>query len=522
MKQQWLNLIGCFLIICIAISSNLNAQSKSINDIRKVKLRNMGPIIKDEVVEGYYMFYLYDKASRGERIYKLNILDANLEKIATKTIKGSNYLILQDASYNNEDIMMKFVDLKSKIVSFKRYSGQGDYKGQKTYTIANKKELYFVNQGEDNVSGLSVYPVDRKGFVDFQLTIDKRQGYAVRFYPSGEDGKGWTYKSSATSKEHEVAAFVASNEKMVVSTIWKRKSALSKDVEHYILGLDVDSGKKLFEKPIEDSKYAVQLISGFKNESTGNIELTGYYYDKDDKTFKSASRGMFFFVLDENGEPTSRKYVSWKDDVSKLLPSNDRGKLKEVGYMFFHKFLRTSEGKIFAIGEQYSKVADGVGIAMMALSGGDSGASVAKLKIENFYLFEFDPEFNLVDVEIIEKEKSSTSFPNAGYSFLSPQIMAQLAKQWGGFDYLFTQNFKDRSMFTLGYLDYQRNKKGPNSVVFGAATHDGTEYTMDKINIDTKKGKEFRVMEAKLGHILIMEYLPKEKTLELNLEKINY
>jgi len=152
----------------------------------------------------------------------------------------------------------------------------------------------------------------------------------------------------------------------------------------------------------------------------------------------------------------------------------------------------------------------------MAL-GGEGNA--VKLRIEDFYIFEFDAEFNLVDIEIIDKFKSSFSFPGA---FFSPQLIAMAAKSYGAFDYSFTQRFNDRPMFTLGYTDYERRKKEKNTIVFGAATHDGESYTMDKINLQTKSGEYIRLMQAKLGHILIAEYLPKEKRMEWRLEKINY
>jgi len=521
MKQRLLQLVSSLLVLSILACTNLNAQSSSFNDIKKVKLRNMGPIIKDNVVQGYYMFYLYDKVSKGNRMYKLQLLDANLDKIATKTITAGKYLILQSASYNNEEIMLKFLDVKTKIVSFRRYDATGDYKGQKTYTLENRYELALFDQGDGDLENITLFPADGNGFVDYHTTKGKKFGYEINFYPSNSEIKSWKKAMDPNSKYTEAAMFLAANDEMVVSTIAKRKNALSKDPEYFIQGLDINTGKELFEKTLEDNKYALQVISGFKNETTGNVEVTGFYYGKDDKTFKAASKGVFFFVLDNKGDPISRKYISWKADVSKVLPSNDRGKLNDIGYMFFHRVIRTKDGKIFAIAEQYNKVADGMGIAAMALSSGDTG-SATKLAVENFYIFEFDKDFNLVDVEVVEKFKSSFSFPNAAYSFLSPQIMAQVANTYGGFDYLFTQNYADRPMFMVGYLDYERRKKEKNMIVFGAATHDGEEYTTDKINLDTKKGEYIRVMQGKPGHILISEYIAKEKRMEFRLEKINF
>lgn len=508
----------------LAIFSNISmAQKKSFTDIMTVQLKNMGPIINNEVVEGYYMFYKVDKADRKNNNYKLEILDANLEKIATKSITESKYMFLQEGTYNGKDIMLKFYDSKEREVSFRRYNADGTYKGKKTFTLTNRVEAAYYYAGQDNglAASTQLFSIENKGFANFQLTKVKKFGYAIQYYPSEEGAKKWVYKSDPGSKEIESATYLASNDELLLASVFKKKGIMSKDVMPYVLGVDLNTGKKVFEKTIEDSKYAVQLVSGYKNEDTGNIELTGFYYGKEDKTFKAASKGLFFFVMDNKGEITTRKYISWAKDVNKVIASNEKGKLDDIGYMFFHKVMRNSDGKIFAIAEQYRKVADGAGIASAILNQGSGGIATAKLRIEDMFVFEFDKDFNLEKVEVFDKQKSSQSFPS-GYGFVTPQLMAQLAKAFGGFDYIFTQSNKDRSVFSVGYLDYERRKNEKNAVVFGAITHDGEAFSTDKMDLVTKRGDRIRVFAGKPGYVMIAEYLRKEKKLDMRVEKINY
>ncbi|WNH08248.1 DUF6770 family protein [Thalassobellus suaedae] len=52
--------------------------------------------------------------------------------------------------------------------------------------------------------------------------------------------------------------------------------------------------------------------------------------------------------------------------------------------------------------------------------------------------------------------------------------------------------------------------------------YDEGKLSEDKIYLQKDSGKiKFRVLPAKLGHIMLLEYNKKEKTLDLHLEKLN-
>jgi len=503
---KWIGSILFSLIIC----STANAQSKSYTDVKRFQHKNLGTIMEGDQVKGYFLFYLSNKQKGATQNYKLEILDTKLNTIASKTITGNKHLTLKSAAQNNEDIMIKLYDGKEKIISMYQYTVKGELKNQEKF----KPRSLPVKES-------TVYPIEKNGFVDYySLYYKKRQGYGIRFYPSTEDGLPWTYKSSSTADTFEEATLLTVNDRILLSTITKRKNLTSKDGEQFILGLDIISGEKLFEKPLEDSKYALQVINGFKNEENGNLEITGHYYDKSAKTDKAASKGIFFFTLEESSNTFSRKYVSWSEDVNKFISSNAKGKLNKTGYVYFHKIIRNNNGKIYAIGEQYQKVADGNSVLGTVLSGQPSSNAMSMLVIDDFYVFEFDQDFNLLDVEVIEKIHTQVPF-EAGASFMTPQAMAQDLKNQSGFDYLFTQNEKDQSSFTIGYLINSR-KGAYKTKIYGAGTFDENEFTIKEIDLKTSKSAtSIQVSQAKQAFILISQYLPNYKRLDFRFAKVS-
>ncbi len=99
-------------------------------------------------------------------------------------------------------------------------------------------------------------------------------------------------------------------------------------------------------------------------------------------------------------------------------------------YIFFHRILQTNDGKIFAIGEGYKRVADAVGIGLTALSavagGYNSANSTTKIKITDMVMMQFDNKFDVVNAQIYDKNSNSMNL--MGGDFMSAQLLAYQIK----------------------------------------------------------------------------------------------
>ena len=127
---------------------------------------------------------------------------------------------------------------------------------------------------------------------------------------------------------------------------------MSLDVEDFIIGIEIATGKELFEYSLEDDKYAIYASNAI-TETDGSFQIFGSYLEKEAKTAKENSLGLFCFNVNKEGKVLTRKYQSWKNDMSKILKINDDKQVADMSNIYFHKFLRTADNKIFAVGEQF-------------------------------------------------------------------------------------------------------------------------------------------------------------------------
>ena len=187
----------------------------------------------------------------------------------------------------------------------------------------------------------------------------------------------------------------------------------------------------------------------------------GNYFEKDAKTAKAKSLGICAFTMDSTGKVLARKYVSWDKDIDKLMPKGKNGKSVDIKNLFFHKFVKTADGRFFGIGEQYHASASGIGIVASFVS--HSTLSYVKIVVEDLYIFEFDSDFSLKSLKIFDKPSRNVQMP-AITLFDSPRVLAMLMKVHGEFDYKFTQQSKDKSLFNVGYIDFEKTKEDKSSV----------------------------------------------------------
>ena len=343
--------------------------------------------------------------------------------------------------------------------------------------------------------------------------------YVINFLASDSTSTSWQATTPATSDYYEFADFLGVSGSTLLSLVTKRDGLMDKDLEEFILGTDLKTGKKMFEYQLEDPEHVVSTLNVVADETGGSFTIIGLYFDQDAKSFKDKSLGLFAFTLDATGQVSSRKYVSWASDVAKFLPVDEKGKIKDVGFLFFHRFLQSADGRYFGIGEEYHRAASASGIALTILSRGSGGASLVKAVTGDLYVFEFDRGFNLKGISAYDQAKSSISLP-AGAGTLSVRTTGLFLKNYGGFDYLFSQMSRDKTEFNSGYLDYEKGK-GNQGWKFGSVNYSDGNLSNDKLALNSE-ATWFRVFPGKPGYVMVTEYFKKEQRMEFRMEKLNY
>ena len=509
-------LVTAFLAAAIYI----NAQSHTFENVRRASLRSSGPIKEGSDVKGYYFFWDNDKVDKKTEEYILNITDNNINILKDIKIQGSKDVGILESSFNGSDLIFLLYDQKAKTFEYQVYGADGKKKPF-TYTreLTKKEKRYLettylaVNDDDQTYKGL--YPIDGKGFIsNMPSREDKDYTFQIDYF-STEKRKQWTYIPTEGGKKF-IGDYLGSFNGVVYIEMLRFGSLMDQRPESSIIGLDLETGKQIFEKPT-DSKYRFYPAS-LSQLNEGKAYIYGEYFDQNANIAKDKSLGFAFWGIDEKGKILSEKYCSWSVDMGKYMDVSSKGKIDDFGYMYLHYILQTSDGNIFAIGEGYKKVASALGIASKLLSR-NSGISAIKIKVTDMMLIKFDKDFNVREAKVYEKNSNNVELPS-GMEFVSGPLLGKLIKyNFGEFDYEYTQTNKDVSSFNVCYSDYVRGKdyKG---VTFNSISYNEGKITTDKINTKSESSR-YKIFPNKQGQVLIVEYNRKEKKIITHIEKLN-
>lgn len=517
-------ILYCCILLLLPVCS-LAQQKISFDNVRKAYVRNSGTINDREEIKGYFTFYITDKKGRSTNEYTIRILDANLNKIKDIVFEDEANKLLLESSYNGNSIMFLFLNLGEKSLEYRAYDFDGKVKSSYTRELNGRSrgliETTYNNNSEEGQNE-ALHSVNDNGFVTvYPVKEGKYYSYEVNFFFSDRK-KEWTYEA-AEEQEDKVASalYLGATDSLLLFEVVKQKRMLTGSPHSWLLALNIFTGKRVFEITTEAEDYKFYPMNVIKEEGTGNVNVIGTYYEPDDRIVKDASLGLANWLINSKGTILNKRYNSWTGPISKFLPTDQKGRVDDVGFIYFHRILRTDDGNYFAIGEGYKKVVSGWGVASNLLRMGNSfggGTSAFKIKITDLVTLQFNPKFEITNATIYDKRSNSMDLP-AGSSYLTPHVMALMAKAWGVFDYEFTQTDNNHSRFSIGYSDYEKTDEYKGNT-FNAITYSDGKTTRDKINLKSKSSW-MRILPGKPGFVMVMEYFRKEKRMDLRLEKIN-
>jgi len=255
--------------------------------------------------------------------------------------------------------------------------------------------------------------------------------------------------------------------------------------------------------------------------------LTGEYYKPGDNVLKDKSLGLYIREIESNGSDVNFKKFAWAREIAKFkqeaMSDDEKEKDKGTNRIWFHKFIKSANGNIFAIGEQYRKQVSATGVALNVLSGGGgSGASNIEIKVTNMLVVEFDANLELTDYKIIPKKPTRVMLPE-GYGVVSTQLIASYLATTGNFDYQFTSQDPKKDSYQIIYTDGNRKEEGSKEkadIMIGAIKINKGEKATSRFPINSDATRLW-YSPAKPGYIVVGEYWKKEKKVKLHLEKIS-
>lgn len=503
--------IRTLLFSIFLLTTAVYGQQKSLDNITSFRMKNSGTLMdSNNNVDGYYFYYEVDKLKKGMREYAIKLLDNNLNEIAQKTYIDKKNTLLAQSKFNNQALMFNMINLKEdqyKLISFDR---KGDQIGEVIIPIEKREKKWLTAKVKQRNFDL-LYPVDDKGFLFNYQKDNKKIGYALK-YIATDGGKSWEYKSPEEIKEVLTFTPLQASEDYVIGRQMSKPSLLSKKLTIEIVGLDINTGEKIFSETFSREEDPRLISNVFVNEKK-QIVILGEYFEPKDNVLTSESQGLFLKIVDRSGKEIKENKVEWAS-IEKFIPSED-GKKENRGYIYFHDIIRTQKGAYVAIGEKFRKT---ISLKGMLLNG-QIGSGMTQLTITDGLFAEFDENFDLKDITVVEKGKSRVQNVS---DFGSPLLNAHAIKSIGGFDYQYSQIDESRDRFYAMFLDYERLKGEKNKYAFKSIIYSDDKFTEDKIYLEnSSRNHQFRILPGKLGNVMLMEYDKKEKTLDVHLEQLN-
>lgn len=506
-----------FLLLSIFYA---HPQNLSIENVHKVALRNSDAVKEGTEVKGYYFFYVSDKIDKKTNEYTLQITDNNLKKLKDIKFQDSKGVRVLESSFNGTDLIFLFYNEDARTFEYQVYGADGKKKSVYNRELTKKEKRYLemsylaVDDDEQTYKGL--YPVEGKGFIsNMPSREDKDYTFQVDYF-SSEKRKTWTFTPTIGAKKF-IGDYLGYFNGVVYFEVLKFGSLMDGNPDSYLLGLDLETGKQLFEKPTDNTKYKFYPAS-MSVLIDGKAVIFGEYFDPNGNIAKDKSLGFAFIGVDEKGSVLSEKYCSWDLELGKFLDVNSKGKIENIGYMYVHNIIQMADGNVFAIGEGYKKVASALGIMSKVLTR-NGGLSAIKIKVTDMIVIQFDKNFNVKNAKIYDKNSNNVEL-QSGMEFVSAPLLGKLVKYtYGEFDYAYSQVNKENTSFTVCYSDYVRGKDYKGGTFNSISYHEG-KITTDKINTKSDATRT-GVLPGKQGQVLILDYYRKAKRLDVHFEKLN-
>ena len=506
-------------LLLLAAATQASAQNLTFENVQKVSLRSSDAIREGSEVKGYYFFFVSDKVDRKNNEYTLQITDESLNKLKDIKFVDSKDVRMLESSFNGTDLIFLLYNSSTRMMDYQVYGADGKKKFSYNRELSKKEQrflsaTYLMDDEDKNYKGL--YPIEGQGFISLMPSRENKDFTFQLDYFSTEKRKQWSYIPTEGAKRF-IGDYLGTHNGVVYIEILKFKSAMDQKPDSYLVGISLENGKQLFEKETDHSNHRFYPAT-LSVANGGKAYLYGEYFSPNANIMKDKSEGFAVWGIDEKGTITSEKYNSWALDLGKYLAVNSKGKIDDFGFMYLHQLVQTEDGKIYAIGEGYQKTASALGIVTQVASGGRGGLSVLKMKVTDMIIIQFDQDFKVKKATIYEKNANKLELPS-GYEAVSTVLLGKIIKQYGDFDYSYTQVSKDRSSFTVCYSDYVKGKDFKGGT-FNAISYADGRFTTDKVNL-TKGATASTALPARQGQVLLLDYYRKDKKLVAHFEKMN-
>lgn len=501
-------------LVAFLFSWGLFAQSKIFENVIDVQLQSTVEITNNKQIVGYAFFYKIDKMKKSA-LYRLSILDENLKQIGSNEFEGGKDLFLKKAAYESNQLLLSFFDV-SKKDGYEKFVKVFDLKGKELgnvpYEPEGKSSMYGTvlaaqsdafYEGTENVEG--------KGFVTVYQSKEKTGGADIQMIGLGGKLK-WSQNITADKGARTDLYLLGTTPNAILFFEMDKTGVLRRDAEIFLVGLSTENGKQLYKKSLDINgiSYEPMLI---KSGTDGKLKIVSTMSKEEDKFLSAKPIGFSIGNLNDlTGEIKTLKDFNYLNDLGSVLSMKNESKSDE-GYIKAHNICLMQDGSIVMVGEFFRKTVSAVGMAFKIINLGNGSA--AQATIENMFLLRIDKTLHAKSIDIIEKDKERVLLPTDGIPIGLASRVLTLSHSFG---YMYTDEGLDGKKKTvLAQGTFGEDKFGTVAITFD----EKKGFTQKRFDFAKEKKVSYHISRGKPGYVMISKYNAKEKTMAVNLEKIN-
>lgn len=465
---------------------------------------------KDENLYGYFSLYDMGDVNENEKSFEFYILDKNLNKVMSNRINMPNKvqylspfinmdndLILSPKStYYAFSGLKKFAMPKSLKVDLKTneiseyitycYEDNAFLECPENKSPAEKKKEYQENKRKKDYIDHS-YVSRVKGGDFLVLTLKDYFKYIkdneIRYYDENKNLKwNFKYNEDGSKKVKENLRMLDYDDKKIYAILTEINKGKSR---RFVLIFDIKTGEILLKKEISDPGVGEGYINFFHGGSyVGANDNFVFLFDNSYK--KGEVNGYSLVRIDKKTNEILDKPLLFVPNIKQKLPKVNSKGIVENGYYLKRKdVFFMNDGSVKILTEKFKPE-----------------GQYTRMKTTDMVLIATDQNFNLAQVNVLEKVKSKGEYS----------------------DYLFSQKINDNNDMVFYYKDFQKDDetKDKNWILF-INTIIGGKFSQEQVKISSKQDKYFTVPYiAKEGYILLREFSEKEKHNQIRLERLNF
>lgn len=494
------------VLALLLVTQPASAQRATFSGVESSYFQKSGVLRTGGVISGYYIIN-YNKPMEGEGYYVLQLLDQDLNKVGEKPLSPDENLRIGSVAYNGERLGVEMLDHERNRKWIEIFDGNGEFqhRRQMTYSPIDLPGVQTIGA----LFGGTTMVAATGGFLHFNTATDGKRPtsdtyYRVTYVPNDADDRGWSTRSSSRMKDSQGAAYLTSNDSMVVFAVYTMTGGkMSTKCTMSIMGYGLHSGKKLFSYAPDAKEIQTRYIKG---QIVGDeLVVVGTNVGKSSKVFTDHPIGIDVIKLSLGGKVIERSGFSIEEDMADHFDVSRQGKIKGLGSLFIHDLGITAKQEIVIAGEFY-KVFNG------------------DIKIEEGLLIQLRPDLTVAEVKLIEKGRTGSMLDdgisnllNAKISLSRAPIIAAVSKLNHDFDFAFLD--QGREVITTTYFSGRTEVKESNRLSLYVNTLLDGELMEDKVEFAVSSDRVI-VLPAKEGYLAVIEYSKKNKSLDIHMERL--